>query len=211
MDTKSSLSEQSNNAASKYNEDVLEKGFSEYNHFFYWLLDKEFEIFKIFSTTIYDSQNTSIKNYLWLSIVIVGANISLLKYIVDEIPELTSQASCFLEVSSYCAAAGAALGLFSFLKGVRLFLSENKGKMPAFVPKPLNLLNEAYGSDDNNNIDKAMRKIMSQLEEGNCFLKEKTSKRARRIRFLNKFLLLSASLGGISTTILYFTSKIFVS
>lgn len=54
----------------------LKESYNEYSKFLDWTIEKQIDEYKMFSLTIYDSQMSTVKNYLWLSAMLIGADCS---------------------------------------------------------------------------------------------------------------------------------------
>lgn len=177
----------------------LENSYSEYEKFLDWTLEKQIDEYKIFSLTIYDSQLSVIKNYLWLAAMLIGADCSLLAYMNFSLSNLSEVQAIF---GSFTVLSGV-LSLNVFIKGTKLLLGEKGGVVPNITDSHLKNLKLAYGSDADHKIFVVKNKMSAQLQYSIDYLRDGVSSKALKIRSLNNNLVLSAVLVSNSALFYY--------
>lgn len=178
-----------------------QKTFKEYEAFTGFTLGKMLDEFKMFAVDLHNSQLNTIKTYLWLSVVIIGAICSALMTSDFHMRTVTGGQAVSIPTLLFACF----LSLRTFVSGTRLLLGERGGAIPVMTDSYFGLIEAAYGADGTFVPLKARQDWIEVLEQKIDYLRDIYHEKGVKIRRLNTNLVCSVYLGSIGALILFFS------
>ena len=174
--------------------------YKDYESFTGFTLGKMLDEYKMFVVDLHNSQLNTIKTYLWLSVVIIGAICSALMTTDFHFETITGGQAISISTLLFSCF----LSLKTFVSGTRLLLGERGGAIPLMTDSYFGLLESAYGDDGTWTTHQTRQDWIEDLEQKIDYLRDIYNEKGVKIRRLNTNLVCSVYLGSIGALILFF-------
>lgn len=170
--------------------------YKEYSSFVDFVLKTAIDEHKLLLVDLDNAQLGTLKQYLWLSALIIGAIASLIGY------DQPQMASMNLPQAIYCAGLtiAASSATYAFIQSIRLMCDSNIQPITHHYNQPLW---DAFGDDESYKVLTGKQLWVDQISNNIRDARKNFNRIGRQMRPINHAIVFSAVLGALSTGLFF--------